>query len=109
MILEMKKYKGSLLIVVMGLQPKDRTTPSLKLFRISGDKARKDKSNKDRIREDRLTEDRIKEDRIREDRTKEDRTRVDLVKYRISLLMTVMVLQVQDRTTTSSKLVQIRV
>jgi hypothetical protein len=56
MILEMKNYKGSLLMVIMVLQLKDR---------------------EDRIKEDRIREQRIREDRIRVDRTREDRIKVD--------------------------------
>ena len=115
-ILETNKNRISLLMIAMVLLVKDKVTTSHKLARISGDKPREEKFNKERIRQDRIREDRIREERIRKDRIKEDRTKLALVKemaletnkYRVSLLMIVMVLQVKDRATTIPKLVRVK-
>ena len=66
--MDLVKYRISLLIIVMMLQVKDRTTTSSKLVRI-----KLYKTNKDTIRELKTREDKSNKDRIRGDRVREDK------------------------------------
>ena len=61
--MDLVKYRISLLMIVMVLQVKDRTTTSSKPVR-----NKVYKTNKDRIREDKSNQDRIRGDRVREDK-----------------------------------------